>query len=472
MLLDALNGGTKRVTGGTITVTVKPRWGVVLVTRGKVDLTAPTAPTGLAATESSGQVALTWNTVNGARGYNVYRSFVMGGGYTRLNSAPLTTTSFIDSTVANGQMYYYVVTALDAAGNESKRSSEVSALPHMLIEWANVQWPATLTHTLSASTRTGDVYGQVYIPDVTNQAGLTTGLKAQLGYGPDGSNPASDAGWVWVDAVFNVDAGNNDEFKASLLPTAAGSFDYAYRYTTTNGREWVYADLDGTGNGYSPDQAGALTVQPSGDTTAPGAPANLQVRVASPTFITLGWDAVPDADLYSYEILRADTSGGPYTLIGSLTAPASEYTDWTVSSGATYFYVVQAVDTSFNRSGNSNEAQAAALAREVQVTFTVTVPETTPAGETVYIAGSFQGWAPGATPMTQVDATHWTITLPLTEGSLIEYKYTRGSWDTVEKGAACEEISNRRLTILYGANGTQTHTSDVVATWRSATCGN
>ena len=31
--------------------------------------------------------------------------------------------------------------------------------------------------------------------------------------------------------VFNVNAGNNDEFKASLLPEASASFDYVYRYT-------------------------------------------------------------------------------------------------------------------------------------------------------------------------------------------------------------------------------------------------
>ena len=64
------------------------------------------------------------------------------------------------------------------------------------------------------------------------------------------TRPATRPG-RWVDASFNVDAGNNDEFVASLLPETAGTFDYAYRYSTTNGRDWTYADLDGIGNGYS-----------------------------------------------------------------------------------------------------------------------------------------------------------------------------------------------------------------------------
>jgi hypothetical protein len=50
--------------------------------------------------------------------------------------------------------------------------------------------------------------------------------------------------------VFNGDVGNNDEFVAQLVPTSAGTFDYAYRYSITAGVEWLYADLDGTYDGY------------------------------------------------------------------------------------------------------------------------------------------------------------------------------------------------------------------------------
>jgi hypothetical protein len=71
-----------------------------------------------------------------------------------------------------------------------------------------------------------------------------------------------------------------------------------------------------------------------------------------------------------------------------------------------------------------------------------------------------------------VDATHWTITLSGEEGVQIQYKYTLGDWEHVEKGAACDELSNRMLTLSYGATGTQV-VSDTVENWRNvAPCGN
>src|SRR5262249_27048841 len=159
--------------------------------------------------------------------------------------------------------------------------------------------------------------------------------------------------------------GNNDEFVASLLPEAVGTYDYAYRYSTTAGRDWVYADLDGIGNGYSPAQAGSLMVNSSGDTTPPAVPDNLHVVSASPAGIKLQWQAVMgDPSLYGYEVRRSDTSGGPYTTI-ALLAGANSYVDTSVAEGATYFYVVRAVDTSFNRSAHSGEVSATAELRTV-----------------------------------------------------------------------------------------------------------
>ena len=114
------------------------------------------------------------------------------------------------------------------------------------------------------------------------------------------------------------------------------------------------------------------------------------------------------------------------------------------------------------------------------VTFQVTVPASTDAtGRSVYIAGTLSrldppgpDWDPGATALTRVDATHWTITLHGLETTQLEYKYTLGDWDHVEKDGACGEIGNRTLTLSYGSTGTQT-VNDTVANWRNvAPCGN
>lgn len=86
----------------------------------------PPAPTGLIATAGNNQVALNWNASSGATSYNVKRATVNGGPYTTLASP--STTSFTDTTAVNGTTYYYVVSAVDSAG-ESANSSQVSATP-------------------------------------------------------------------------------------------------------------------------------------------------------------------------------------------------------------------------------------------------------------------------------------------------------------------------------------------------------
>ena len=147
------------------------------------------------------------------------------------------------------------------------------------------------------------------------------------------------------------------------------------------------------------------------------------------------------------------------------------FVDVGVQGGAGYAYVVTAQDTSYNTSAYSPELAVTAAKRQVQVTFTVTVPDDTPAGDTVFIAGDFQGWNPGATPMTKVDATHWTISLPFEDGQHPQYKYVRGTWDAVEKDGGCGEIPNRTIPISYGDQGAQS-VADVVAKWRDINhCG-
>ncbi|MGE5206030.1 MAG: alpha-amylase family glycosyl hydrolase [Chlamydiota bacterium] len=478
--VDNPTGTTAAVSGGVLQVALTPESGVLLATSEGVNLTPPEAVTGLHVTnEGNAQVSVSWNGASGTVSYNVYHSPVSGGGYIKVNSAPVTDTSFTDTGLSNAVTYYYVVTAVDSAGNESGLSDEVSAMPHYVIGWANLQWPPTLTHTISAVTRTDNVYGQVWIDGVTNQPGQTPTLRAQLGFGPENSDPSINPAWSWVEASFNTDAGNNDEFVASLLPDVVGTFDYAYRYTTTAGRDWVYADRDGTGNGYSPSQAGKLTVNPSSDTTAPFPPANLRVSMTSPASIALAWDAVTgDATLYGYEVLRGTTDGGPYAVIGTTTGTG--FADSAVVGGTTYYYVVRSVDLSFNRSTNSNQVSAQAAARKVTLVFNVTVPASTDGtGRSVYVAGTLSqldgnlpDWNPGGVVLTRIDSTHWTITLSGSEGVQLQYKYALGSWDYVEKDASCGEIANRMLTLNYGSNGTQVE-NDVVPNWRNvAPCGN
>jgi glycosidase len=459
------SGGTATTAGGALQVTLQPLSAIVLVT-GQIDLTPPAAPTGLTrVSDGDGTASLRWNPVDGATAYEVFRSPVTGGGYVKV--ATTTGTTFDDSGLANGQPIYYIVRALDAAGNESDASNEVQALPHLVIAWADLQWPPSADFVLSTANSL-TAYGQDYIPGVTVQPGPTAGVDAQLGYGPAGTDPGSSS-WTWVEASFNGDRGNNDEYIATIQPEQAGSYDYTYRYSTTGGRDWLYATFNGTSD------LGHLTVEPSPDTTPAPVPSGLAVTDSGPAAISLAWSPVTADDLYGYEVLRATSSGGPFTTLALVTT--TSYTDATVEQGTTYWYEVRSVDTSWNRSDASAAISQKADFREMSITFDVTVPQNTPSP--VHIAGTLSSldggtpdWTPSAGLMTQVDATHWTITFTGKESTQLLYKYVLGDWNYVEKDASCAEIANRTLTLTYGSDGKQVE-NDTVANWRNVSpCGN
>jgi len=160
---------------------------------------------------------------------------------------------------------------LQRSGPGSNRSINVTA-PHQVVDdyrnvavgWAKLQWPPAITITLGQST--GDIYGRVYIHNVTNLPGEGRGIRAEVGYGTS-ANPAE---WTWFPMTYNVDDGNNDEFKGAFIPTAAGVYSYAVRFDGNWGEGnpnagWTYGDLDGydpfgSGDPFELDQCGVLTV--------------------------------------------------------------------------------------------------------------------------------------------------------------------------------------------------------------------
>jgi hypothetical protein len=76
----------------------------------------------------SHSVTLTWTaSTSTVAGYNVYRSTVSGGPYTKLNLTPVAATTYTDTTVQSGMTYFFVVTSVDSSGVESANSTEVSA---------------------------------------------------------------------------------------------------------------------------------------------------------------------------------------------------------------------------------------------------------------------------------------------------------------------------------------------------------
>jgi hypothetical protein len=75
-------------------------------------------------------VELNWSpSTSNVVGYNVYRSTVNGAGYSKINPSGLVAAmAYDDASVQGGSTYYYVVTAVDANGDESADSNQATAV--------------------------------------------------------------------------------------------------------------------------------------------------------------------------------------------------------------------------------------------------------------------------------------------------------------------------------------------------------
>jgi hypothetical protein len=102
--------------------------GTVTVTSNATNSPATITLSGTGVQPVAHSVTLTWTaSTSTVSGYNVYRSTVSGGPYTKQTGTPITATSYADSAVSASTTYYYVVTSVDASGVESAYSAEVSA---------------------------------------------------------------------------------------------------------------------------------------------------------------------------------------------------------------------------------------------------------------------------------------------------------------------------------------------------------
>ena len=82
--------------------------------------------------------------------------------------------------------------------------------------------------------------------------------------------------------------------------------------------------------------------------------ASASIAVLAPHSVALNWRPSPSTDVASYRVYRGTLSGGPYTLLGT-NIRGTGYTDSSVQSGGTYYYVTTAVDTAGTESIFSNE---------------------------------------------------------------------------------------------------------------------
>ena len=116
------------------------------------------------------------------------------------------------------------------------------------VGWANTQWP-TSVNAVAGTTDT--FYGRVWIKGLTdktvNRSEFIMGVRAQFGVGAKGAD-FKDYTWydAKVNAVENSEFGNNDEYKYTHMFKDKGEYDYAFRFSADNGKNWTYAVNKGT----------------------------------------------------------------------------------------------------------------------------------------------------------------------------------------------------------------------------------
>lgn len=143
-------------------------------------------------------------------------------------------------------------------GTPTPRSSaspaEVCACPALALnesgdaleaDFCNVQTPHSLT--VAAGDTSEPVFGRIHEAGLTDAPGGHAEIVAQLGYGPATANPQYEP-WTWVDATFETQSDDDDEYQATLTPPAAGEYRYAYRFSRNGGVSWTVCDIDGAGS--------------------------------------------------------------------------------------------------------------------------------------------------------------------------------------------------------------------------------
>jgi fibronectin type 3 domain-containing protein len=257
----------------------------------------PATPVDLAASQGSGGALLQWAPVSGATGYNVYQ--VVNGTNVKVNSSPITTTSYLDSTAPGGGVVKYVVTSVNASSVESPGAS------------ASVNLAAVNT---------------VPVAPAIQQADGSSGTQVSLT-------------WTASAGATSYNVLREDPGQSSFTTIATGVTATTFAdMNVTGGLTYQYEVQAKNANGTSPSSAemqATVTQLPM----APATPGNFQVSSASVAGVILAWNA--SAGATSYTIAREDPGTSTFTPIMS-GITVTTFTDPNVAAGSTYQYEIEA----------------------------------------------------------------------------------------------------------------------------------
>jgi hypothetical protein len=241
----------------------------------------------------------------------------------------------------------YTITGLSTATTIAAQSS---------VTFDAVFTPATATGTVPGSIviATNGSPAQLTIPLTGNSIAATTVL---------GASPTSLAFGA-------VNLNTSTQMTSTITNTGNSN-------VTITGVETVGAGFSSTGvaSGLTLQPGQTVTLTVTFDPTAPGAVSGASVTIvsnagglvvplsgsgnAAAESVSLTWTASSSTDVTGYYAYRSTTSGSGYVKLDpSSPASTEQYTDSTVQSGTTYYYVVTAVDSNDVESDYSGQATA------------------------------------------------------------------------------------------------------------------
>ena len=283
----------------------------------------PAAPTGVQAVDRNGIIEVMWQRgpERDIGAYAVYRSDYYDSGFVK-QAGGLATLNYFDRNVVEGKIYYYKVTAIDLAGNESALSAAASAQissdaePPRIVNY----YPA-FNSTIGPGFRTVSIY-------VTDNRMLD---QISIGY----KNKTS-AAFIEL-AVFNS-INNYEKTVSASIPL--DSFEHGdiavVRVVAIDkaGNECSPTDIE-----YVVDKEAPIIYQP--------------VARYENNGVILTWQSDLSDGLAGYKIYRAAGTNTNYTLIGQQPAAANQisyvFTDLSIAKiQQSYTYRIDALDNVSN----------------------------------------------------------------------------------------------------------------------------
>jgi fibronectin type 3 domain-containing protein len=281
-------------------------------------------PTNLSGVYENGKITITWGAPRGITpsGYNVYRREGEGAArFTRLNESALTATSYADTGVEPGNVYYYLVTALNADGKEGKYPSEIK------VEASSVAI-GSVSIDPAREVRAGE--------EVTVTVSGTKGQAGSFSVAGVVDNVAmSEASSGIYYGTFNAPDGNIDSAKVTVNV-----------------------------GGVTKTASSTVTV----DNYPPTEIIGLDIRNEWESELNIEWQSATEADFSKYNVYRSTEEitalVGLAPLVSIDNRDTTDYWDQTVTPNLTYYYAVTAVD----RAGNISDLSSVVFAKVQQDT--------------------------------------------------------------------------------------------------------